>query len=53
MMTYVNDNENQNFESVHREKSKHTPSSVPKTYHGKIITCKLFSMEEVIMIIVK
>ena len=45
-MTYVDNEENQNFEMVQIETPMNTPTPVPKDYHTKIPTCITFSMEE-------
>ena len=48
-MTYVDDDENQNFEWVQTETSMHTPTLVPKNYHTKLPICIICSVEEGIM----
>ena len=52
-MTYVDNEENQNFERVKTETPTHTPTTVPNNYHTKIPTCMVLSIEEGVMRIVK
>ena len=49
----MDNEENQNFETVKTETTMHTTTPVPNYYHTKIPTCMILSMEEGIMIRVK
>ena len=45
MIKFVDEDDNQNFEGMLGEKSKHNTTLVPNSYRTKVPNCMIFSME--------